>query len=91
MKKYDILERISDKTSKLNRVDFIIISIIIILYGIISFYHLGDFKVPQTYKTFKSVNDNIIISLKSLPNKLKSLTKAVFIKVQCSLKSLNGT
>ena len=64
MKKYDILEKISDNTSKLNKVDYLILLILILIYGIISFYHLGDFKVPKTYKTFERVDDEVIISLK---------------------------
>ena len=62
MKKY--INKISDKTSKLNKIDFIIMGIMIFLYGMLSFYKLGDLRVPNTYYNFKDINDSIEIELK---------------------------
>ena len=54
---------LSDKTSKLNKKDYIIMGIMILLYSIISFYQLGDFNAPKTFYTFKSEDDSIVVDI----------------------------
>ena len=52
-----------DKTNKINKKDWIIIGIMVFIYGLLSFYRLGDFNVPSTYKTFENEDDSEIITL----------------------------
>ena len=52
-----------DKTNKIKKNDWIIIGIMVFLYGLLSFYRLGDLNVPTTYKTFENENDYEIITL----------------------------
>ena len=44
--------------------DWIIILVLVISYSILSFYQLGDLKVPQTYQSFPSSGYEAKISLK---------------------------
>ena len=46
---------LNSKVSKLSKIDYIIIGIIILLYSILSFINLGSFNNPQT---FYKLNDN---------------------------------
>ncbi|MBR2828062.1 MAG: phospholipid carrier-dependent glycosyltransferase [Bacilli bacterium] len=55
---------LDDKTKKINKKDIIIMGIMVLLYSILSFYRLGDFKVPTTYKKFKYNGDKEILTLK---------------------------
>ena len=50
---------------KLTKLDFIIMGVFVLLYGILSFYNLGDTKVPKTYYSFDN-NDDLIIELESI-------------------------
>ena len=61
MKKFDI--ELNDKTSKLNKKDYLIMGIMILIYSIISFYRLGDMNSPNTYHTFENVGDSVVINL----------------------------
>ncbi len=54
---------LEEKTNKINKKDWIIIGIMVFIYGLLSFYRLGDLNVPKTYKTFDSNNDSEIIEL----------------------------
>ena len=56
------LKNLDDKTTKLNKKDYIIIGILVFLYAIISFYRLGSTKVPNTYYSFKEIGDEISIN-----------------------------
>lgn len=56
------LSSLNDKTCKLVKIDYFIMGVMILIYGIISFYHLGDLKAPNTYYTFED-NDSITINL----------------------------
>ena len=40
---------LNSKVSKLSKIDYIIIGIIILLYSILSFINLGSFNNPQTF------------------------------------------
>lgn len=42
----------SDESRKLKKNDFIIMGVMVLLYGILSFYNLGTTKSPQTFLTF---------------------------------------
>ena len=54
---------LNEKNIKLKKPDYIIISIIVIIYSILSFYNLGDIKAPQTYYEMIE-NEMITIELK---------------------------
>lgn len=51
------------KNRLLDRKDYLIMVIIALVYGIISFYRLGSFSVPRTYHTFNNIGDEIVINL----------------------------
>ena len=53
---------LNDKSRNMNKVDYIIIWIMVLIFSIISFYKLGDFKLPQTFYTFQG-NDSITVNL----------------------------
>ena len=55
--------KLNDNTRKLSKTDWIIMGIVVFLYGILSFIKLGDTKVPNTYHTFNHVGDEIVVSL----------------------------
>jgi len=65
--------KLNDKTKKLNKIDWILVGIMVLIYGIISFFKLGDMNVPSTYKNYENVGDYSIITLKeaSLINKIR--------------------
>lgn len=50
-----IIKILNSKVSKLSKIDYIIIGIIILLYSVLSFINLGSFNNPQT---FYKLNDN---------------------------------
>ena len=56
--------KLDDRTKKINKGDYIIIAIMVFCYSILSFYRLGDLKVPNTYRLFKYDGDQEILSLK---------------------------
>ena len=53
----------SDSTSKLNKRDWIIMGVLVVLYLIISFYHLGTLQSPKTYYQFTYENEEVGIEL----------------------------
>ena len=55
--------KMKDNTKKLSKPDWIIMGIMVLVYGIISFIRLGDTKVPNTYKTFEHAGDEIVVSM----------------------------
>ena len=55
--------KLEDKTNKFNKTDWIIMGILVLVYGIISFIRLGDTKVPVTYKVFNDIDDYAIVTL----------------------------
>ena len=56
--------KLDDKAKKINKIDWIIMGIMVLLYGILSFIRLGDTSVPTTYKTFADGEDSVVITLK---------------------------
>ena len=62
------------KNKLLDRKDYLIMVIIALVYGIISFYRLGSFSVPRTYHTFNNMGDEIVINL----NKEDNISKIVY-------------
>lgn len=56
--------KLNDNTRKLHKIDWVIMGIMIILYGILSFIRLGDTKVPNTYKTFSYIDDEVVVVLR---------------------------
>ena len=63
--------KLKDNTKKLNKIDWIIIGIMVLIYGILSFIRLGDTKVPNTYYVFHDIGDSISINL----NEVKDISK----------------
>ena len=54
---------LSDNTRKLSKVDWIIMGIMVLIYGIISFIRLGDTSAPNTYYTFSDSEDEVVVKL----------------------------
>jgi hypothetical protein len=54
---------LSDNTRKLNKIDWIIMGVMVLIYGIISFIRLGDTVAPNTYYTFNNLGDEVVVSL----------------------------
>ena len=67
---------LNDNTRKLGKYDWIIMGIMVLVYGIISFIRLGDVKVPNTYKTFDYAGDEVVVSIdkQSFINKMRYYT-----------------
>ena len=76
---------------KIDKKDWIIMFIMMFLYGIISFYRLGDIKVPNTYKTFENDKDSVVIKLKEEQeiNKMRYYTGNNLGEIKVSL-SIDG-
>lgn len=55
---------LNDETEKITKLDIIAITIIVILYGILSFINLGDFKAPNTFLTVNT-DERVRIELKN--------------------------
>lgn len=55
---------LKDNTRKLSKTDWIIMGVLVLIYGIISFIRLGDTSVPLTYKTFTYEGEEAVIELK---------------------------
>ena len=53
---------LNSKVSKLSKIDYIIIGIIILLYSILSFINLGSFNNPQTFYKL-NVNQDVVLEL----------------------------
>ncbi|MBE6147150.1 MAG: phospholipid carrier-dependent glycosyltransferase [Firmicutes bacterium] len=63
--KFSKLKKIFDEESrKLGKVDWIIIGVLVLVYGIISFTNLGTFTNPQTFYKFEEVGDDLSIEIK---------------------------
>ena len=60
MKKY--VELLNDNDFELKKIDYIIMGIMVFIYGILSFYRLGDTFAPQTFHDFKN-NNEIVVNL----------------------------
>lgn len=54
---HSLRKNFSDNTSKLKKKDYIILGVLIAFYLVISFYHLGTLKTPQTYYHFTNVGE----------------------------------
>lgn len=63
----DFLKRIKlkDNTRKLSKTDWMLMGIMVLLYGILSFIRLGDTSVPITYKTFDYAHDEVVVTLQN--------------------------
>ena len=53
---------LNDNDEKIKKIDYIIMGIMILIFSVISFYNLGDFKSPQTFYTFQG-DDSITVTL----------------------------
>lgn len=62
---------LNDNTRKLNKIDYIIMGIMVLLYAIISFYQLGDTVSPKTFYTFNNIDDSVVINLDNNSDILK--------------------
>ena len=54
--------KLNDNTRKLGKTDWIIMGIMVLIYGILSFIRLGDTSVPITYYNF-SENEEVVVTL----------------------------
>lgn len=62
---YKLRKKFNEKTSKATSIDYIIIGIIIIAYGILSFINLGSLENPQSFYTLNE-NESIIFEFSDL-------------------------
>ncbi len=63
----------SSDTSKLAKKDWIIMIILLAIYLIISFYHLGTFKNPQTYYQFTHKGESVGVTLPKVSQNISKL------------------
>ncbi len=56
--------KLKDNTRKLNKTDWLIMGVMVLIYGILSFIRLGDTRVPTTYQSFDKVGDDIVVTFK---------------------------
>lgn len=57
-----------ENSTKLNRLDLIIMFVLMVGYGILSLYHLGDFRVPETYYDFEKSGNSVELKLSEESN-----------------------
>ena len=50
-----------DNSNKISKIDWIIMIILMVLYGCLSFYRLGDLQTPESYYTFKKIGDHNLV------------------------------
>lgn len=55
--------KFGDTTRELHKMDWIIIGVLVFVYGIISFMNLGSFKNPQTFYKFQSIEDEVVFDV----------------------------
>jgi len=65
-------QKFKDTTRELHKTDWIIIGILVLIYGTISFINLGSLKNPQTFYEFQSSEDEVIFNVGSTS---KSISK----------------
>ena len=61
--KKDFFQKINDNTSKLARLDLIIIGVLVFIYALLAFVNLGTTKVPHTYYHFVNEGEEAGIEL----------------------------
>lgn len=61
--KKSIFKKMGEMSSKLTKIDFIIMGILIFIYSVLAFYNLGTFKNPQTFYHFINEGENISLEL----------------------------
>ena len=70
---------LNEANNKLNKIDYIFLTIIIVIYSILSFINLGDLKAPQThYNIIK--NEMVTVELKN-PDEARLITKTAEYKI----------
>lgn len=57
------LKKLEDSTSKLKKIDWIIMGIFVVFYMIISFYHLGTIQSPKSYHYFTFEGEELNVEL----------------------------
>ena len=62
----NFLKKLDDHTCEMNKIDYLIMGVMILLYGFISFYHLGDIKAPKSYYTFNYLDEEVTVRLKDV-------------------------
>lgn len=55
--------KFSDTTRELHQTDWIIIGILVLIYGVIAFTNLGSTKNPQTFYEFQSSEDEVVFTV----------------------------
>ncbi len=71
--KTSLLKKLNIESPKLNKLDFIILGVLIVIYSVFAFYNLGSFKTPQTYYHFVNEGENIDLELASTVEKVSKV------------------
>lgn len=58
----NFLKILNDTDFKIKKIDYIIMGIMVLVYGILSFYRLGDMSSPKTFHNFND-NNEIVVNL----------------------------
>jgi len=72
-KKESFFERIIDKTSKISKVDWKIMGILVFIYIIFAFYHLGTLQSPQTYYNFTFEGEDVGIEIATVSQEVSKI------------------
>ena len=59
----DFFANWSKKSPKLNKLDWLVIGVLVVFYAIIAFYNLGTLNTPKTYYQFNNIDDEIGVEL----------------------------
>ena len=73
VEKVSFSKKINIVSSKLTKTDFWILSVLVLIYSVIAFYHLGNFETPQTYYHFANSGENIDLELATIPQKVSKV------------------
>ena len=72
-KKKSFFDKLNDNASKLVKLDFIIMGILIVVYGALAFTNLGSTKVPQTYYHFVNEGNEATVELAADKQKVSKM------------------
>lgn len=72
-KNKSIKDNTYSNNSKLNKRDWIIMGVLMIVYFFIAFYHLGTMQSPKTYYQFKNSGEEISIELTSIEQNVSKI------------------
>ena len=72
-KKKNLFEKLNVVSPKLNKLDFLILGILIVVYSVFAFYNLGSFKTPQNYYHFINEGENIDLEIATEEQKISKV------------------